>query len=775
VEAFFVCSKKSILHYKNHFFCLKKYRCYRYKNYRFYGIIYIGDNVDNGIFENLNDKQVEAVKRVTGPVMAVAGAGSGKTRVLTNRIAYLVGEVGISPNNILAITFTNKAAEEMRRRVFDMIDIPVKGIWISTFHAMGAKILRRDIERLDYKSDFQIIDGDDSKIIVKNILKKHNYDLKKFYPKILSNVISKVKGNQLDIDYLEEPIRSVVAQVYPEYNNYLKTNNLVDFQDLLVLILRLFRNFPDVLEKYQDRFQYILVDEFQDTNDLQYEIVKLLAKKHHNLFIVGDEDQSIYAFRGSNIQNIKKFMRDFSDYHKIVLDQNYRSRDNILKAANSVIKNNRSRIPKDLYSTLGPGSKIVHYKAGTDGEEAYYLYDKIKFLLNQGYRKKDIAILYRNNSMSRRFEDIFLKNNIAHKVIGNISFYKRREIKDMIAYLHLVVNKGDDYSFSRVSNVPKRGLGPTTYAKLEAYAKENHLKMIDVIDEDMPFVSKKAKIALNKFKNTIIELQDKMEERNLLDTFEELLDKSGYKAMLENNDLIGEKAFEAERRLDNINEFKTIILEKIKDYDNEFTNYEILAIMLNDLALREEAEDNLDDGEYVSLMTVHSAKGLEFKVVFITCLEQTLFPSSQSLQERDNVEEERRLFYVALTRAKELVFLTNCQSRFMYGHYMENLDSQFLGEIEDNLLDRRGAYQPKNIVIDKPYHRHKKPEQNLYQYEKVEQHVHLGDKIEHKTFGIGVIVDVSKDKITVAFKSPTGIKMLLKDHPSYKIMEPKNG
>ena len=380
------------------------------------------------ILDNLNDKQVEAVKKVHGPVMAVAGAGSGKTSVLTNRIAYLIGEIGISPNNLLAITFTNKAAGEMRSRVFGLIDIPVRGIWISTFHAMGAKILRYDIHNLGYKSDFQIVDGDDSNIIIKNLLKKHNYDLKMFYPKIVANLVSKAKGEQLDIDYLEEPIRSVIAQIHPEYNNYLKENNLVDFQDLLVLTLRLFRRFPDVLEKYQKMFQYILVDEFQDTNDLQYEIVKLLALKHHNLFIVGDEDQSIYAFRGSNIQNIKKFMRDFPDYHKIILDQNYRSKDNILKAANSVIRHNHSRIPKDLFSTLGEGEKVVHYKAGTDEEEAYYIYDKIRFLLNSGYSKNEIAILYRNNSMSRRFEDIFLKNNLAHKVIGNISFYKRLHI-----------------------------------------------------------------------------------------------------------------------------------------------------------------------------------------------------------------------------------------------------------------------------------------------------------------------------------------------------------
>ncbi|XFA98448.1 ATP-dependent helicase [Candidatus Izemoplasma sp. B36] len=726
----------------------------------------------NSIFDNLNKKQIEAVKTVDGPVMAVAGAGSGKTRVLTNRIAYLIGEIGIVPSNILAITFTNKAAEEMRSRVFNLIDLPVSGIWISTFHAMGAKILRYDIHHLGYDNDFQIIDDEDSNIITKTLLKKHNFDLKQFYPKVISKLIANVKGSQTKIEFLEEPIRSVISQIYNEYNDFLKDNNLVDFQDLLILPLRLFKNHPDVLHKYQNMFRYILVDEFQDTNDLQYDIVKLLALDHHNLFIVGDEDQSIYAFRGSNIQNIKKFMRDFPEYKKVILDQNYRSRDNILQAANSVIKNNKSRIPKDLFSTLGPGEKIIHYKAGSDEEEAYFVYDKIRQLIKMGYNKSDIAILYRNNSMSRRFEDIFLKHDIAHKVIGNISFYKRKEIKDIIAYLHLIVNKGDDYSFSRVCNVPKRGIGGVTYGKLEGFARDHNLKIMDLISEDMPFVSKKTKAALVKFKNTIIDLQNKIEDRNLLDTYDVLLEQSGYKAMLENNDLVGEKAFEAERRLDNINEFKTIILEKIKDYDNNFSNYEILTIMLNDLALREEAEDAMVDNDFISLMTIHSAKGLEFKAVFLTCLEQTLFPSSQALQERNNVEEERRLFYVALTRAKDLVFLTNCKSRFMYGHYMENLDSQFLDEIDEELIERRGMYRPKNIKIEKPYHRKPKPiPKTNYEYEKTTKSIHLGDKVEHKKFGLGVVVNVKEDKVTVAFKSPTGIKILLKDHPSYKVLE----
>lgn len=728
------------------------------------------------VFEKLNDRQIEAVKTVHGPVMAVAGAGSGKTRVLTNRIAYLIGEVGIVPNNILAITFTNRAAEEMRSRVFKLIDMPVGGIWISTFHAMGAKILRYDIQHLGYENDFQIIDDDDSAIITKNLLKTYNYDLKQFYPKAISKVVAQVKSGQSDIDYYEEPIKSLLKQIYPKYNAFLKSNNLVDFEDLLILPLELFKEHPDVLQKYQKMFQYILVDEFQDTNDLQYQIVKMLAFSHHNLFIVGDEDQSIYAFRGSNIENIKKFMRDFPDYHKIILDQNYRSRDNILKAANSVIRNNRSRIPKDLFSTLEEGEKIVHYKADTDDEEAYYVYDRIRILLKEGYQKSDIAILYRNNSMSRKFEDVFLKHNMAHKVIGNISFYKRREIKDMIAYLHLIINKGDDFSFARICNMPKRGLGDVTYGKLESYARQNNLKMMDTIDEDMPYVSSKTKSSLIHLRDTIVDLQDHIEERTLLETYDILLEKSGYKAMLENSELTGDKAFESERRLDNVNEFKTIIIEKSRDYEQGFTNYEILAMMLNDLALREEAEDIDSYDDYISLMTVHSAKGLEFKVVFITCLEQTLFPSSQSLQERNNVEEERRLFYVALTRAKDLVFLTNCRKRFMYGHYMENRDSQFLEEIDDHLVERRGISKPRIMDFDKPFHQRKTTTTTInYEYEHTTHHVNVGNKIEHKTFGIGVVVSVADDKITVAFKSPTGIKILLKDHPSYEVLESNHG
>lgn len=723
------------------------------------------------ILENLNSQQILAVKNVHGPIMAVAGAGSGKTRVLTRRIAYLIEEEGIHPGNILAITFTNKAAEEMRKRVVNLLDFSIEGAWISTFHAMGAKILRYDIHHLGYKSDYQIIDDEDSAIIIKNLMKDHNYDRKNFSPKITANLFAAIKGEQASFNSIQEPIRSMVIQLYPLYNAYLKKNNLVDFQDLLILILELFRNYPEVLRKYQEKFEYILVDEFQDTNDLQYEIVHLLAKNHRNLFIVGDEDQSIYAFRGSNIQNIKKFMEDFPEHMTILLNQNYRSKDTILKAANSVIKNNRNRIKKELYSTLGSGENVIHFKAGTDEEEAYYIYEKIKHFWKQGVRLNDIAILYRNNAMSRRFEDILLKFNIPHRVIGNISFYKRKEIKDIIAYLHLLINMGDDYSFSRVYNTPKRGVGDATFAKLVEEAQNSNLRLFDLIDEQSQIIKGKAKDTMLNFKNMIIELKEKINQQSLLDTYDQLVEKSGYKAMLENDDATLDRSFQSERRLDNLNEFKSLMMEKIAGYDINFTNYEILVNLLNDLALHEQAQEIDDTGEYVNLMTVHAAKGLEFKIVFITCLEQGLFPSNQSLMETMNIDEERRLFYVALTRAKDQLYLTNSQTRFMYGHYMSNLDSQFIEEIDNELMDRKGMYQAKKAVFEKPKQRPTVDMDEVqYTYDEVKQNVSVGSKIEHKTFGKGVIVALEDDKIRVAFPSPIGIKILIKDHPSYEVV-----
>ena len=701
--------------------------------------------------------------------MAVAGAGSGKTSVLTNRIAYLIQEAGVSPYNILAITFTNKAANEMRERVQSLIDLPMDNIWISTFHSMGAHFLRREIDNLGYDKNFQIVDDQDSLNIVKNLMKKHNFDLNTFSPTITSKLIGNVKAKLTSMNHIEEPIRSMIEQIYPLYNDYLKNNNLVDFEDLLVLTLKILKDFHGVSKRYQEKFQYILVDEFQDTNNLQYNIVYELAKTHRNIFIVGDEDQSIYAFRGSNVGNIKKFTKDFPEYNKIILNQNYRSKDTILKAANSVIRNNKDRIPKDLFSQLGEGQKLIHYKANTDEEEAYYVYEQIRKLRRENTPLSEIVVLYRNNSMSRRFEDIFLKYNLPHKVVGNLSFYKRKEIKDIIAYLHLLINSGDDYSFSRVYNTPKRGVGNVSFASLVDYAEEHHLKLFDCIGTSETPLTGKAASEMAKFKDLIIELKQGLELRTLLDTYDLLLEKSGYKAMLEKDDSTADKTFQSERKLDNLDEFKTIILEKVSDYERDISNYDKLATLLNDLVLHVEAEES-DEHEAISLMTFHAAKGLEFDVVFMTCLEQSLFPAIRNgFDSANNIDEERRLFYVGLTRARNQVFLTNCKTRFMYGRYMDNLDSQFIEEIDEDFIEKRGANHVRKASFERVHSSRERPTINHNAYERDEKQIKVADKINHKVFGRGVVVEVKGDLVKIAFSMPHGIKTLMKDHPSFKV------
>jgi len=736
-----------------------------------YGIIFKGDILEKRLIRNLNREQEKAVKIVEGPVMAVAGAGSGKTSVLTNRIAYLIQEAGVSPYHILAITFTNKAANEMKERVQKLIDMPMDNIWISTFHSMGAHFLRREIDNLDYDKNFQIVDDQDSHNIVKNLLKKHHFDVNTFSPNITTKLIGNIKAKLMQINSIEEPVRSMIEQIYPLYNAYLKDNNLVDFEDLLVLTLKILKDFPGVLKRYQEKFQYILVDEFQDTNNMQYNIVYELAKGHQNIFIVGDEDQSIYAFRGSNIKNIKKFTQDFPNYQKIILNQNYRSKDTILKAANSVIKNNRDRIPKELFSELGEGEKIIHFKANTDEEEAYYVFEQVRKLKRDGVPLSEIVVLYRNNAMSRRFEDIFLKYNLPHKVIGNISFYKRKEIKDIIAYLHLIINSGDDYSFSRVYNVPKRGVGQVSFANLVEYAEENHFKLFDCIGLSNSPLTGKAEKEMSKFRDLITDLKRNLENRSLLDTYDVLLEKSGYIEMLEKDESDRDKTFQSERKRDNLDEFKTIILEKIREYDSSISNYDKLATLLNDLVLHVESEDN-DEKEAVSLMTFHSVKGLEFDVVFMTCLEQSLFPSIRSGFDSANLlDEERRLFYVGLTRARHKVFLTNCKTRFMYGRYMDNLDSQFIEEIDEEFIEKRGSNHARKSIFERSHSRVERPEIDYKTYEKAEKEVKSGYKVNHKVFGKGVVVEVKGDIIKVAFQVPHGVKLLMKDHPSFEVEE----
>jgi len=462
-------------------------------------------------------------------------------------------------------------------------------------------------------------------------------------------------------------------------------------------------------------------------------------------------------------------MRDYPAHKRIILNQNYRSTNRILTAANQVIQHNRSRIPKDLFSTLGDGELLTHFKAQTDDEEAYFIYTKAKQAHKEGVPYREMAVLYRNNAMSRKFEDAMLKFNIPYKVIGNLSFYKRKEIKDVIAYLRLIVNQGDDYAFSRVYNEPKRGIGESSFEKMKEQAKIKNVKLMDLVIAGIDFLPPATVARLTQFAKMIQEFKDNLENQNLIQTYDDILDRSGYRKMLETDALSGDRLIESERRAENLAEFKTILLEKIKDY-GDLTNYEKLAIVLNELALREEAEESLKSDDYVSLMTMHSAKGLEFDICFIACLEQSLFPSSQSLFEHADVEEERRLFYVALTRARKKVYLTNADNRFMYGRFQSNPDSEFLKEIDSDLLDLQGMAKKKTAPIGmiRPRPASVTPEPKEFLYEPVKNNLTIGDRVKHDVFGAGVVVMIDKDKATIAFQAPIGIKTLMKDHPTIK-------
>ncbi|MFK5882972.1 MAG: UvrD-helicase domain-containing protein, partial [Candidatus Izemoplasma sp.] len=436
----------------------------------------------NNILENLNEKQKEAVITTDGPVMAIAGAGSGKTSVLTKRIAYLIYEKNVHYQNILALTFTNKAANEMKQRVRDITGINTRDMWISTFHSMCSKILRQHIELLGYKKSFQIIDDDDTLQMVKSVMKKANFDIKLFNPKNVRSYILKMKFDDELVESVEEPLKTILNVVFPIYQKNLFKNNLLDFEDLIILTIKLLKENPQVKEYYQKVFEYVLVDEFQDTNDIQYELIKLLVNKNNNLFIVGDEDQSIYAFRGANIQNIYKFKKDFPGFHLVILEENYRSTNTILKAANQIIKHNSNRIPKNLFSTRGEGELITHYKGVTSRDEVEYVALKVIELVRKGYSYSDFAVLYRANSTSRTFEEVFMQKQIPYKIFGNTSFFKRKEIKDFTAYLRLIVNPEDDYSFVRVVNEPRRGIGAKTLELMANYATDNNLNFMETID-----------------------------------------------------------------------------------------------------------------------------------------------------------------------------------------------------------------------------------------------------------------------------------------------------
>lgn len=687
------------------------------------------------LLSGLNEKQKEAVLTTEGPVMVMAGAGSGKTRVLTRRIAYLINDLGVNPYSILAVTFTNKAAREMKERITDLLGIDTKFMWVSTFHSFCTRLLRVEAKYLGgmYTSNFQILDDEDTLKIIKKVVKELNLD-DDIKPNYFKNLISQMK-NFPDFK-LSDPFKErLLKSVYDKYQEYLALNNAFDFDDLLLKTVKVIKNNPEILTKYQDKFNYILVDEFQDTNKVQFELISLLAARYQNIFVVGDEDQSIYSFRGALVTNIRRFREVFPLTKLILLEENYRSTKAILDLANKVIKHNSSRVEKNLFTDRVDSIKPYYFKATNSYEEVIFVLEKIKELLDKGYSYKDFAILYRANYISRNFEDVFVKNKIPYVIYGGMSFFSRKEIKDVVAYLRLILNNNDNLSFLRIVNEPKRKIGTTTLEKLAKLASDNNLSLFEAI----PLVNNSN---LNKFYELINFLKDNVLNYELNDYFDLLVDKTNYLEYLKSN--------EEEERIENLNEFKSVLNEARDTYEGD--NINILASLLQDLSLRTDTDNKKDDDNVVKLMTFHQAKGLEFKVVFMVALEEGIFPSVNAYSPSD-LEEERRICYVGITRACERLYLSAANVRLMYGREEYHTPSRFINEMELIHTPKVKPLVIKPKEISKP----KVEIGNIFQ---------VGDKVNHKVFGDGLVVSVDGKFIKVAFPVPYGIKTILANHPA---------
>ncbi|MGX7030814.1 DNA helicase PcrA [Vagococcus zengguangii] len=653
---------------------------------------------NHSLLDGMNPKQKEAVKITEGPLLIMAGAGSGKTRVLTHRIAYLIQEKDVNPWNILAITFTNKAAREMKERVAKIVKEDSDAIWVSTFHSMCVRILRRDVDLIGYNSNFTILDSSEQLTLMKRIVKELNVDPKKFEPRAILGKISQAK-NELktaeDYDALQgDYFEGIVAKAYQMYQKELRLNQSMDFDDLIMLTIRLFNEQPDVLKFYQNKFHYIHVDEYQDTNHAQYTLVNMLAARFKNLCVVGDADQSIYGWRGADMQNILDFEKDYPQAQVVLLEQNYRSTKNILAAANNVINNNDNRRKKELWTENHDGEKITYYRGNTERDEARYIVENIQTLKAQeNYSNGDFAVLYRTNAQSRAVEDMFVKSNIPYTMVGGHKFYDRKEIKDIMAYLRLISNPMDSLSFERVVNEPKRGIGATSINKLREFAAIHEWSLLEAATNvDLTNITGKAATELYKFAQLIHDFQKMIPFMTVTDLVEEVLKKSGYSASL-----VAQNNLEAETRLENLDEFLTVT----KEFDKQFVASEEepeemkLTLFLNDLALVSDI-DNLEEEpqSQVTMMTLHAAKGLEFPVVFLIGMEEGLFPSQRTMDEADGLEEERRLAYVGITRAEQKLFLTNSSSRMLYGRTQSNSPSRFIREINQELIESEGQATP---------------------------------------------------------------------------------
>lgn len=729
------------------------------------------------LLNGMNPRQKEAVLHTDGPLLLMAGAGSGKTRVLTHRIAYLIEEKEVNPWNILAITFTNKAAKEMKERVNAILASGGEDVWVSTFHSMCVRILRRDVDFIGYNRNFTIIDSSEQLTLMKRILKELNIDPKKYDPRSILGTISQAKNSlqtpqdfaKMQGSYYEE----IAAKCYAAYQKELQYNQCMDFDDLIMNTIRLFEEHPDSLTYYQNKFHYIHVDEYQDTNHAQYTLVNLLAGRFRNLCVVGDADQSIYGWRGADMQNILDFEKDYPDAAVILLEQNYRSTKNILSAANQVIENNSNRKPKNLWTENKEGNKITYYRADNERDETRFIVDRMQEEIRSNHRNYgDFAILYRTNAQSRVMEETLLKANIPYKMVGGHKFYDRKEIKDILAYLNVLANPQDSISFERIVNSPKRGIGPGSIEKLRSFASLHEWPLLEAAQNvDLANIGGKAGQQLGAFGEMIQEVTQMIPYLTVTELTKEVLDRSGY---LE--DLKIQNTLEAQARIENLEEFLTVTQEFDKQFEQQNEEdadapEEKLTVFLNDLALVSDIDNLEEDASQVTLMTLHAAKGLEFPVVFLIGLEEGVFPLSRALMEESELEEERRLAYVGITRAEEALYLTNAFSRTLYGRTQYNRPSRFVEEIDQKLLEIEGMRPtPKKtpVFAKKTAYSYKQPETAVVPSKSAtggeNNSWKPGDKVKHKKWGLGTVVRVSgtsKDlELDVAFPSQ-GVKRLL--------------
>ena len=733
------------------------------------------------ILKGLNPQQKKAVQITEGPLLVVAGAGSGKTSVLTRRIAYLVAEKGIAPWNILAITFTNKAATEMKEREYKLLGQQADGIWMSTFHALCVRILRRDAEKIGYSSNFSIADSAEQLTLIKHIQKEQNINPKMYEPRRILSAISNGKNDLLTPDAFSasaaSPFEKITAQVYQEYQKRLKNDQIMDFDDLIMQTLVLFKKAPTVLHYYQNKFRYLLVDEYQDTNQAQYELCHALAAQYKNICVVGDADQSIYGWRGANMENIMNFEQDYHDdgVQTVKLEQNYRSTGHILAAANAVIKNNRNRKAKKLWTDQGEGAKVTYYRAQSGDDEAHFIIAKIQEEVKEKKRSyHDFAVLYRTNAQSRTVEESFVKSNVPYQIVGGHKFYDRKEIMDIMAYLKLVANPSDSMSFNRIINTPKRGIGPVSVQRFMDFARDNGLSILGAFDHiSMSGVTARAGARLSDFGAKLRDAINFAKDHTVTGLTEKILQDFGYTAALK-----AEHTIEAETRLENLDEFLSVTKRFDDEYEENDDAENALSDFLAEVSLLSDQDDLANNDDQVALMTLHAAKGLEFPVVFLLGMEDGLFPLSRALMEDDQLEEERRLAYVGITRAKRELFLTNAYSRMMYGRMQNNPPSRFLAEIDQDDLNIENSV-PITLTSDNlqaetaPFANSDERARAQVYTPKVKpagavgaekKGWNVGDQVEHKSWGRGVVTKVNGKgedmELDIAF-SGKGIKRLL--------------